>query len=55
VNFKFQADAGILCEKTLVTAAVLGDMLNGMICILSVTRSNNMVINYAVAIAFPCS
>lgn len=53
MNFKFQADAGFLCEKALVTAAVLGDMLNGMICILSVTRSNKMVINYAIAIAFP--
>jgi len=24
VNFKLQADAGFLCEKALVTAAVLG-------------------------------
>lgn len=53
VNFNFQADAGFLYEKALVTAAVLGGMLNGMICILSVTSSNKMVINYTIAIAFP--
>jgi hypothetical protein len=53
VNFKFQADVGFLYEKALVTAAVLGGILNGMICILSVTRSNKIVINYTIAIAFP--
>lgn len=53
MNVKFQADAAFVCEKAVMTAAVLGSMLNGMICVLSVTRSNKMVINYAVAIAFP--
>lgn len=53
MNFKFQADATFLCDRALVTTAVLGGMLNGMICMLSVTRSDKMVINYAVSIAFP--
>jgi hypothetical protein len=31
MNFKFPADVGFVCEKALATAALIGDIISGMV------------------------